>query len=223
MLMIFAKSNTYRALHASYEELGAFGTSATVVLPNYKNVLHQYPVTTGEFAISTNAEGHVNTLYREFEKTVGQLHEEFGKESLSKTVQSLADQEVGRMGADHSRHRAPACQGRAKSAMRGTCDSSRFIGKSAATAMDSFESPGSTTSRPCAAVGRQRRRHLRQQPGHGSPRRHPPTATRATAEVAGHRLHDKPPLQAPSSLKNGEINGLPGGFTFVDMTGPQGP
>ena len=114
MLMIFAKSNTYRALHASYEELGAFGTSATVVLPNYKNVLHQYPVTTGEFAISTNAEGHVNTLYREFEKTVGQLHEEFGKENLSKRFNPWPTREVGRMGADHSRHRAPACQGRAK-------------------------------------------------------------------------------------------------------------
>ena len=35
MNMVFQKSNTYRALHQVYEELGAFGTAATIVLPDY--------------------------------------------------------------------------------------------------------------------------------------------------------------------------------------------
>ena len=33
MQMVFAKSNTYRALHSIYEELGAFGTASSVVVP----------------------------------------------------------------------------------------------------------------------------------------------------------------------------------------------
>ena len=35
-------------------ELGLFGTWATVVLPDYDNVLHHYPLTIGEYAISTS-------------------------------------------------------------------------------------------------------------------------------------------------------------------------
>ena len=31
---VFAASNTYRTLHGMYEELGLFGTAATVVLPD---------------------------------------------------------------------------------------------------------------------------------------------------------------------------------------------
>jgi Bacteriophage head to tail connecting protein len=40
MLMVFTKSNTYRALHSMYEELGAFGTAASIIVPNFDTVLH---------------------------------------------------------------------------------------------------------------------------------------------------------------------------------------
>jgi hypothetical protein len=46
MQLVFQKSNTYRALHTMYEELGAFGTATSIVLPDFKNVIHHYPVTT---------------------------------------------------------------------------------------------------------------------------------------------------------------------------------
>lgn len=89
MQMVFAKSNTYRALHTMYEELGAFGTAASVVLPDFKNVLHHHPLTAGEFAISTNGNGVVDTLYREFQMTVAQLVGEFGLEACSEMAQNL--------------------------------------------------------------------------------------------------------------------------------------
>ena len=54
ILTIFEKSNTYRALHSMYGELGAFGTGASVVLDNFKNVLHHYPLTAGEYCIATD-------------------------------------------------------------------------------------------------------------------------------------------------------------------------
>jgi uncharacterized protein YgiB involved in biofilm formation len=38
MLTVFNKSNVYRALHQTYEELGVFGTAAKVIMPDYKTV-----------------------------------------------------------------------------------------------------------------------------------------------------------------------------------------
>jgi hypothetical protein len=86
---IFASSNTYRSLHTLYEELGLFGTAATIVLPDFDNVVHHYPLTIGEYALSTNYKGEVDTLCREFQMTVGQMVEQFGKENVSATVLNL--------------------------------------------------------------------------------------------------------------------------------------
>jgi hypothetical protein len=88
---VFARSNTYRALHAGYEELGLFGTWASVVLPDFDNVLHHYPMTIGEFAISTDHRGVVNTLSREFQMTVGQVVGQFGIENVSSSIKNLYD------------------------------------------------------------------------------------------------------------------------------------
>jgi hypothetical protein len=88
---VFQRSNTYRALHAMYEELGAFGTAACIVLPDFNNVIHCYPLTVGEYAIATNWKGEVTTLYREFQKTVHELVTEFGKENCSASTQALYD------------------------------------------------------------------------------------------------------------------------------------
>jgi hypothetical protein len=86
---IFAGSNTYRSLHTLYEELGLFGTAATIVLPDFENVIHHYPLTVGEYALATNARGEVDTLAREFQMTVGQMASQFGLENCSRTVQDL--------------------------------------------------------------------------------------------------------------------------------------
>lgn len=89
---IFASSNTYRSLHTIYEELGLFGTGCSIVLPDFDNVLHHYPLTIGEYALSTNSRGEVDTVCREMQLTVAQLVEQFGKESCSQTVRNLWDQ-----------------------------------------------------------------------------------------------------------------------------------
>lgn len=91
MLQIFQRSNTYRSLHSMYEELATFGTASCVMMPNFENVIHLYPLTCGEYAIATDFEGNVNTLYREFQKPVGQLVEEFGYDNCSTSVKNLFD------------------------------------------------------------------------------------------------------------------------------------
>jgi hypothetical protein len=89
MQMIFAKSNTYRTLHTTYEELGVYGTGAKVVMDDYKNVIHHHQLTAGEYAIATDYLGNVNTLYREFDKTVAEVVAQFGIENVSKTVAGM--------------------------------------------------------------------------------------------------------------------------------------
>ena len=91
MQLVFQKSNTYRTLHSMYEELGAFGTAGSIILPDTKTAIHHYPVTIGEYAIATDYQGRVNTLYREFQKTVGELVREFGYNKCSTSVKNLFD------------------------------------------------------------------------------------------------------------------------------------
>lgn len=91
MLSVFARSNTYRTLHQMYEELGAFGTSSSIILPDFKSVIHHYPVTIGEFAVAQDYQGRICTIYREFEKTVAELVKEFGYKNCSTTVRNMYD------------------------------------------------------------------------------------------------------------------------------------
>lgn len=91
MQMVFYKSNTYRALQMAYEELGAFGTSATLIYDDFDRVIHCHPLTIGEFAIATDSRGRVNTVYREFRMTVAMLVQEFGLANVSRTVKDMYD------------------------------------------------------------------------------------------------------------------------------------
>lgn len=86
---IFASSNTYRSLHTIYEELGLFGTAASIVLPNFDNVIHHHPLTVGEYALAVNELGNVDTLCREFQMQVGAMVGQFGKENVSETVRRM--------------------------------------------------------------------------------------------------------------------------------------
>lgn len=97
MLHIFAKSNTYRALHSKYEECGTFGTAASVVMDDFDSVIHDFGLTIGEYRLTTDYRDEVNGLGRRFEKTVGQLVKEFGYQNCSQTVQNLFDR--GSLGA----------------------------------------------------------------------------------------------------------------------------
>lgn len=86
---VFQKSNTYRALHSIYEELAVPGTGASIVVPDFQNVIHHYVQTFGEFYIATDFKGNVCTLFREFERPVSEIVKEFGYDQCSITVQHL--------------------------------------------------------------------------------------------------------------------------------------
>ena len=89
LLTIFARSNTYRMLHSSYEELALYGTHSNIIMPNYDNVIHHFPQTCGQYCLATDYMGNVNTLYREFNKTVLETVTEFGLKNVSRSVQNM--------------------------------------------------------------------------------------------------------------------------------------
>lgn len=221
MLMVFAKSNTYRALHSGYEELGAFGTWSNIVVPSFKSVIHSHALTVGEYALATDYFGQVNTLYREFEISVAQAVAEFGKDKVTPTVRGLHD--LGKLDSpvrvihaiEPRSDRDPSKRDAANMAWKSCyfepgADSGKYLSESgfkefpalcprwATTGGDIYgNSPGMEA---LGDIKQLQHEQLR--------------------KAQGIDYQTKPPLQAPSSMKNRDIETLPGGISFVDMAGP---
>lgn len=86
MRAIFARSNVYGALRQVYDDLGVFGTSCMLVLSDYETLIRCYPVPIGQFCIQQDYQGRIVTMYREFQRTVGEVVTEFGLENCSTRV-----------------------------------------------------------------------------------------------------------------------------------------
>lgn len=218
---VFQRSNTYRALHSIYEELGAFGTAASIVTPDYQNVIHHYPLTAGEYCLAVNWKGEVTTLYREFQKTVHELVAEFGIDKVSPTVKNLYD----RGSLDQWVTVIHAIEPRTDR------DPSKRDNQNMAWKSVYFE------------VGGKPGEVLRESGFRRFPALCPRWATSGgdiygnspgmevlgdvkqlqheqLRKAMGIDYKTKPPLQVPASMKNRDVETLPGGISYVDMTGP---
>lgn len=223
MQMVFAKSNTYRALHSMYEELGAFGTASTIVLADFNSVIHHYTLTTGEFAMAADHRGQVNTLYREFQMTVAQMVREFGRDNCSPTVQTLFDrgaleQWVTVMHAIEPRVDRDVTKrddrnmawksvyfehgGNEDQILRdsGFKEFPALCPRWATTGGDIYGN--SPAMEALGDIKQLQHEQLR--------------------KAQGIDYKTKPPLQAPTSLKSRDVDTLPGGISFVDSAAPNG-
>lgn len=223
MTTIFQKSNTYRSLHSMYEELGAFGTGSAIILPDYKNVIHHYPLTIGEYCIATDYQGNVNTLYREFQKTVHELVGEFGLENVSSTVKNLydrgsLDQWVTVIHAIEPRSDRDAGKRDAKNMPWASCyfeigaQEGKYLSESGFKEFPALSPRWATTggdiygnSPGMEALGDIKQLQHEQ-----------------LRKAQGIDYKTKPPLQVPTSMKNRDVETMPGGITFVDSANPQG-
>lgn len=223
MQVIFQKSNTYRTLHGIYEELGAFGTAGSIVLPDPRTAIHHYPVTIGEYAIATDYQGRVNTLYREFQKTVGETVREFGYKKCSMSVKNLYDRgsldqwitiihaieprddrERDFTKNDNMNMAYKSCYfeqgGEGEQVLResGFKDFPAVIPRWGLAGGDIYgNSPGMEA---LGDIKQLQHEQLR--------------------KAQGIDYQTKPPLQVPSYMKNRDVDSLPGGVTFID--GAQG-
>lgn len=223
MMSVFQKSNTYRALHQVYEELAAFGTATSIVLPDYKNIIHHYPVTVGEFCIAQDFQGRVCTLYREFEKTIGETVKEFGYNNCSRMVQNMYD----RGSLDQWIRIIHAIEPREDRDINKK-DSGNMPWKSVYFEVggehDKFLSVSGFEHFPVLAP----RWALAGGDIYGNS---PGMEALGDIKQLQHEqlrkaqaidFQTKPPLQVPTSLKNRDVETLPGGITFVDAATPQG-
>jgi hypothetical protein len=223
MGMVFQKSNTYRALHGMYEELGTFGTGCSIILPDYNSVIHHYPVTTGEYCLAQDYQGKICTMYREFEKTVGEIVREFGRENCSQMVRNMYD----RGNLDQWIPIIHAIEPRADR------DPTKKDNLNMAWGSYYFE------------IGAEHNKFLRESGYKEFPVVAPRWAT-AGGDIYGNSpgmealgdikqlqheqlrkaqaidFKTRPPLQVPTSMKNRDVEGLPGGITFVDANSPSG-
>lgn len=220
LLDVFAKSNTYRSLHGMYEELGAFGTAASIVLPDFDTVLHHYPLTAGEYAVATDHRGKVTTLYREFQKTVGELVGEFGLEAVSTTVRNLydrgsLDQWVTVIHAIEPREARDAAKRDNKNMpwkstyFEAGGESDKFLRVSGFNRFPAIVPRWSTTggdiygnSPGMEALGDIKQLQHEQ-----------------LRKAEGIDYKTNPPLQVPTSAKGNELDTLPGGISYVDVAG----
>ena len=222
MRRVFQKSNTYRSMHTMYEELGCFGTAASIVLPDYNNIIHHYPLTCGEYAIAADYQGNINTLYREFERPVSAVVKEFGYENCSQTVKNLYDRgnldawiplvhaieprEDRDFKSKSNKHMPFGSYYFELGGEKGKClresgfkDFPAVVPRWATAGGDIYGgSPG------MEALGDiQQLQHQQLRKGQGID------------------YKTMPPLQVPTSLKNREIDTLPGGVTYFDPASPQ--
>jgi len=217
---IFNHSNIYRVLHTMYEELGAYGTAACILLPDFKNVIHAYPLTCGEYALATNWKGEVDTLYREFQRTVAETVSEFGIENVSTAVKSMYEQgnidgKVTIIHAIEPRTDRDATKSDAKNmAWRSvyferTDNNDKYLRESGferfpalCPRWSTFGGDvygGSPTMEALGDIKQLQQEQLRK------------------GQAIDYQTN--PPLQVPDSLKHKAVNRLPGGITYVEEDG----
>jgi hypothetical protein len=223
MQLVFQKSNTYRTLHGIYEELGAFGTAGSIILPDSQNAIHHYPVTIGEYAIATDYQGRVNTLYREFQKTVGEVVREFGYNKCSTSVKNLYDRGTldswitlvhaiePRDDRDRDYKKKDNMNMPYKSCYFETgSDGDQVLRESG------FKEFPAVIPRWGVAGGD----IYGNSPGMESLGDIKQLQHEQLRKAQGIDYQTKPPLQVPSYMKNRDVDSLPGGVTFID--GAQG-
>ena len=222
MLAIFAKSNTYRALHSGYEELGAFGTMSSIIMPDFKNVIHHYPLTTGEFCLAQNWKGEVVTLYREFEKTVGELVTEFGKDKCSVSTRALFDK--GNLDSwvtivhaiEPRTDRDPSKKDNLNMAWKScyfelnNSDKGSYLSEGGFKKFPALAARWATTGGDVygSSPGMDALGDIRQ------------LQHQQLRKAQAIDYQTKPPLQVPASMKARDVDTLPGGISYVDKVGP---
>lgn len=222
---VFNASNTYRALHMAYEELGLFGTWADMCLADYENVLHHYPMTVGEYALATDHRGVVNAMARELEMTVGQMVGQFGYDACSHAVQNLFDRGTLEAAVPVYQLVAPNTQRDLRRAdSRHMKWSSVYFEPGSDMAGDKFLSESGYKRFPVLAP----RWVVRGQDIYGES---PGMEALGDVQQLQHEQLRKgqaidyqtnPPIQVPTAYKDAARSRLPGGVMYVDTNSPTG-
>lgn len=223
MHRIFQSSNTYRALHSVYGQLGNFGTAPSIVVDDFNDVLRHYTLPAGEYRIACDERGQVNTLFREYVLSVEQTVRRFGKK-VSKSVMDSYErgnyhQDVRLLHAIKPRRNHERTLGSklAKDMPFMSChiemsgelrrEDSQLLRVSGFTRFPALV-PRWETTRPTDAYGFG--------PGHRALGDIVQLQQEQLRKAQAIDYQANPPLAIPSSLKNRELDTLPGGASYID-------
>ena len=90
MRFVFARSNIYNALFQVYLSDIVFGTAAMLLLEDHRSVIRARPLLPGEYWMGVDGDLRLDALYREFTLTVRQAVQKYGLERLSVRAQQAA-------------------------------------------------------------------------------------------------------------------------------------
>lgn len=220
MHRVFRRSNTYRIKPQLYQETAAFGTGVSVLLPHREKTIWYYPVTCGEYGLAQNADGVIDCMMREFSMTVGQMVKRFGLQACSQAVQQLwkrgvleagvpvihaieprEDRDVWKLDSKNMAFRSVYLEpGGNRDAVLSESGFKRFPALATRWSVlgnDVYgRGPGRTALPEIRALQNEELTHAR-----------------------GADYKAQPPVQGPASVKEFEVNLLPGGFTPVESLG----
>lgn len=91
LLDIFNDSNTYEMMTQCYGESSLFGSTVNIVEQDDTTVIHNYPLTWGQYAMAANDKGDIDRVIRCFEMTVIQMVKKFGYDRVSHGVRNQYD------------------------------------------------------------------------------------------------------------------------------------
>ena len=222
MQRLFSGSNTYRALHTIYLDLGLYGVSAATVLDDFEDGICLYNHAVGEYALSCDYKGRINGIYREFKKTTEQLVAEFGIEKCSTHAQNLFRE--GNLDAWHTVLHAVEPR---------TARDPRRMDAGNMAWMSAYVEMG-TDARAGTMLRESGFRRFRTLAPRWMVEAQDIYGASCGMDVLGdvkQLQHEqlrksqgidyqtKPPVQVPNSLKSAGVDMLPGGVTYVDSVG----
>lgn len=221
ILDVFSRSNTYDSLQSMYQDLGIYGTATTFVHSNFRNVIHHSPLPVGEYCLATGALGTVDTLYREFDQTVAQMVKQFGLDRVSQTVRTMYTS--GNLDAwvtivqcvEPNADRDPKMRDARNMAWTSVYfekgqDQDKYLRRSGFEDYPALSPRWQVWSGDVYGVG----------PGGLALGSVKGLQHRQLRLAEGLDYATRPPLQAPTALKNHDVDMLPGGVTYVDAANP---
>lgn len=220
---VFNRSNLYQSLPLMYEDLGTFATGAMAVVADPQRVIRTVPFPTGSFYIANGADLSVDTAVREFSMTVRQVITEFGTDAVSDTVKSQwnsgqygqwvnvvhavypnLDRQTGKLEAKHKAYKSVYYEA--------SSTDDKLLRESG---YDEFpimaprwevngEDVYGSSCPGMVALGSVKALQLLQ---------------RRKAQMIDKITN--PPLQAPATIKSQRISTIPGGITYLSMSGAE--
>lgn len=230
MREVFGKSNLYTELPLLYADLGDYGIAAMNALEHDTEIVRFSHMPIGSYAVATDEDGRVDTIVREWQMTVRQLVQKFGRENCSPAVQAMYDnKQMGQwIEVAHIVRRNPE-HDRAKLAARHKKFSSIYMERAgngrSEESITGFLRESGFDDFPVLVP---RWSVTGEDPYGNSP------AMNALGDIKALQLLEKraaqlvdkgtnPPMAAPSSLRNQRASLLPGDVTYVDVNqGQQG-